>query len=228
MEKTGIDPSTAGVLHSAIHDLKGPAGRLRLLSQLLGAAIPTADSDTRTILKHIDDSAAAVGKTAEALKSYVEVCGRPLEREQVGLNLLLQAGLASLRSRIAPAGVQVECSELPTAAVDRFLLTWLFEELIWNAIRFNASPVPGIRVHSGSGGPGGWFVAVADDGPGIEAAMAERVFRPFTRVGPAGGAGMGLTICREIVERHGGRIWVEPVAGGAELRFFVGGASHLE
>jgi signal transduction histidine kinase len=221
-----MDPITADVLHGAVHDLKGPAHRLRMLTQLLSRECTAFDEDTRQLLRHVQDSAAAVGMVAEGLRHYAEICARPLNLEPLELGHTLAAGIACLQTEIARAGAEVTFSGLPAASADRFLITWLFQELLANALRFRASDAS-LRVHvsSGSGGPGGWFVSVADNGPGIEAGMAERVFLPFKKLAPGGAAGLGLTICRRIVEMHAGRMWVEPREGGAEFRFFLGNAS---
>ncbi|HEY2019365.1 MAG TPA: ATP-binding protein, partial [Bryobacteraceae bacterium] len=224
MQSNEIDRITADLLHAAVHDLRGPANRLRLLAQLLRREANALDEDSGKLLDHIEDSAAAVSGVAEGLRNYVEICTRPLCREPLDLNRSLASAIASLRAEIESAGGQVTSFTLPEVQADPFLMAWLLQELLTNAIRFRMADPPRVHISSGSGGPGDWFVSVADNGPGIEAGMAERVFRPFKKVSAGPGAGLGLTICRKIVEMHGGQIWLEPREGGADFRFFLDGA----
>ncbi len=228
MRRTQIDPTTADVLRSAVHDLAGPASRLRVLGQLLSRSSPALDEDARRLVEHIQTSAAAVSAVAEGLRSYSEICTRPIEREPVDLNEALAAAIDNLRSEIQSAGAEVTWSVLPVVDADRFLVTWVLQELLTNAIRFGAGPSPQVRVSSATGEKGNRVISVIDNGPGIEAAMAERVFLPFKKLSGGRGAGLGLTICRAILERHGGRIRVEPRTGGAEVRFCMEGGDARE
>ena len=118
---------------------------------------------------------------------------------------------------------------------DPSLVSWLLQELLANAIRFGRPPAQSgnppqeLRVHVSSGAEAGhWFVSVADNGRGIEPAMVERVFRPFKKLEAGPSAGLGLTICRRIVERHEGQIWIETGNRGAEFRFFLGSTGRGE
>lgn len=223
MQRTGIDSTTADLLHSAVHNLKGPASRLRLLAQLLSRSGAALDEDSRSLLRHIEDSAAAVGVVADGLRSYVEACARPLQRERVELSRPAVEAQSNLRSEIESVGARITADVLPAVQADPFLMSWLFQELLTNSIRYRGEAAPVIDISTGRGGPGKWFVAVSDNGPGIDPSLAERVFRPFKKLSSVGGAGLGLTVCRRIVELHGGEIWVEPREGGAEFRFFVDG-----
>ncbi len=225
MPQPEIDPITADVLHSAVHDLYGPANRVRVLAQLIGQS-GVLDDDTRGLLSHIEDCAAAVRTVAEGLRAYSEICARVPHPGPVALDRSLQSAIADLRSEIESAQAQISSAPLPEVEGDPFLLTWLVRELLANAIRFRGADAPQVRVAAGQGGPGGWFVSVADNGPGIEESLAERVFRPFKKLVPGAGAGLGLTICRKIVERHQGQIWVEPKSRGADVRFFIGGGGR--
>jgi light-regulated signal transduction histidine kinase (bacteriophytochrome) len=217
-----IDPITADVIHSAIHGLKGPANRLRLLSQLLARGGETSGEEARTLLGYIQTSAAEVGSAAEGLRRYVEICGRPMRREALDLNQTLESAISGVQGEIEKTGAQITRSALPSVHADAFLMTWLFQELFTNSNRCRSAGAPRMHVSSGAGGPAGWFVSVSDNGRGLESGMEEQVFRPFKKLSGEG-AGLGLTICRHIVERHEGRIWVEPREEGVEVRFFVGG-----
>jgi light-regulated signal transduction histidine kinase (bacteriophytochrome) len=221
MQRTGVDPAMAELLHSAVHNLKSPAGRLRLLAQMLTRSGATLDEDARGLLKHIEDSAAAVGVVAEGLRSYAEICDRPLEREPLDLGVAAAAAISNLRDEIESAGAQVTHSVLPTVQADRFLMIWLLQELLANALRLHSGAPPRIHISAIPRVPEGWIISVTDNGLGIEADFAERAFRPFKKLSSKGGAGLGLTICRKIMTTHGGDIWAEPRSGGAEIRFLI-------
>jgi light-regulated signal transduction histidine kinase (bacteriophytochrome) len=220
MQNTALDSNFAALLESAVHDLKGPASRLRLVSQLLNRS-GGLDEDTRTLLQYLEESAAAVGVVADGLRRYAEICARPLKRERVDLGLLATAARANLQQEITDSGAEVTHAALPVASADHFLMTWVFQELLSNAIRFRADAAPQVRISAAVAGPRNWYVAVTDNGPGIAPGLSERVFLPFKRLSSTGGAGVGLTICRTIVELHRGKIWIEPGQPGAEFRFFV-------
>jgi light-regulated signal transduction histidine kinase (bacteriophytochrome) len=222
MHSTELDSITAELLQAAVHDLKGPAGRLRMLSQLVSRA-SSVDEDTRRLLGYIEDSAAAVGIVADGLRTYSEICGRARSLRPVDLAQAAAAAMTNVRAEMEKSGGEIQVSPLPHVEADAFLVTWLFQELLTNAMRFRTGTPPKIAVSCGEDGPAKWFVSVKDNGPGIGADMADRVFRPFKKIVASSGAGLGLTICRKIVEMHGGRIWVEPADSGADLRFFLGG-----
>ncbi len=210
-----VDPTTAALLQSTVHELKGPASRVRLLVQLLARNSSAWDEDSKTILKHLQDSAAAIGAVGEALKQYSEICARPPRREIVDLSEALAEARSGIEAEAASAGARIEASALPAMDGDRTMIVWLLRELLTNAIRFRGDAAPKIQV---SAGPG--YICICDNGPGIDADFAERVFRPFKKLS-GDGAGLGLTICRRIAELHGERLWVEPRTGGADIRFSV-------
>jgi signal transduction histidine kinase len=226
MENTGLDTTTAELLQSAIHDLKGPASRIRLGAQLLTRGSTVFDDDSRILLKHIEDSAASIDAVAAGLRDYVELCGRPRHCEPVDLDGLILVARQNLAGDIARSGAAITGSASRVVQADGSLLTWLFQELLTNAMRFRSQRALEIAISGADGGPGGWYVAIADNGIGIEPRLAKRAFQPFKKLTASAGAGLGLTICRKIVELHGGEIWIEPREEGAEFRFFVGGETQ--
>jgi light-regulated signal transduction histidine kinase (bacteriophytochrome) len=144
----------------------------------------------------------------------------------VQLSDVCQRVLAALADRIAATGARVECrSELPTVHGDASLLDSLLENLIGNAIKYRREDVAPVVVLSAERGEDEWTVTVSDNGIGIDPKYADRIFAVFQRLhlrDQYGGTGIGLALCRKIVEFHGGRIWLDPVqseAGGATFRF---------
>jgi signal transduction histidine kinase len=223
MPSTEIDSITAELLRSAVHDLAGPANRVRLTAQLLARTCGGLDADARKLLGYLEQSAAALSLTADGIRRYAEICGREWIRQAVDLNSSLTSAIGGMQAEMESAGAEVTSNRLPVVCADPVQIACVFHELVTNALRFRSEAAPRIDVSTGRGGPGSWYVSVADNGPGIEAEMAERVFLPFKKISAGNGAGLGLTICRKIVELHDGRLWLEPRNGGAEFRFYLGG-----
>jgi light-regulated signal transduction histidine kinase (bacteriophytochrome) len=147
-------------------------------------------------------------------------------RIDVDLMACLNNALFSLQGAIEESGAQVTSDELPHVLGESPLLTQLLQNLIGNGIKFHSDQPP--RIHLGVREDGAfWEFWCTDNGIGIEAEYAERVFLIFQRLHAKesySGTGIGLAMCKKIVEHHGGRIWVdEPVAGaeqtGTTVRF---------
>ena len=123
----------------------------------------------------------------------------------------LDDALANLGAAIRENAAEVTCGPLPTVLGNASLLSRVFQNLIGNAIKFRSHEAPRIHV-SADRREGGWQFSVKDNGIGIDPEHHDRVFAPFRRLHSADvfpGTGIGLTACRTIIERHGGRIWVE-------------------
>ncbi len=135
----------------------------------------------------------------------------------------LAAALANLRASAAAAEARVTHDPLPVVRMVPTHLLQLFQNLVGNALKFRGANAP--RVHVSARRDGGrWTFSVRDNGIGIAPEYADRVFVVFQRLhGRAEhpGTGIGLAICRKIVERTGGRIWVEPAEGGGSTFFFT-------
>jgi signal transduction histidine kinase len=133
---------------------------------------------------------------------------------------VVAAALRDLAPRLEETGARVEIGELPAVQADPPQLQRVFQNLLSNAIKYTAPDVEPRVLVSGRRADGGCELAVADNGIGIDPRNAERVFEMFARVHGGAeyrGTGLGLAICRRIVERHGGRVWVEPNPGGGSV-----------
>ncbi len=119
------------------------------------------------------------------------------------------------------------CGELPRVFGNPDRLAQVFENLLRNAVRHRGESAPHIHVQAekqaAADGQEEWLFAIRDNGPGIEAAYLERIFKPFERLSAEKpeAPGMGLAICRAIVERHGGKLWVESTPGSGSTFFFT-------
>lgn len=141
--------------------------------------------------------------------------------QPVQMDALLRLVLAKLRKELQASGAEVTYDPLPRVHGNPDRLAQVFENLILNAIRHRGADAPCVQVSADRQGAN-WRFSVRDNGPGIEAGYLERIFKPFERLRgkQIPGAGMGLPIAREIVERHGGRIWAErPGGAGATFCF---------
>jgi light-regulated signal transduction histidine kinase (bacteriophytochrome) len=135
----------------------------------------------------------------------------------------LRAALGRISKEVQASRAEVTYGALPTIAGNADRLTELFENLLLNALRHSGAEDPRIHV-SAEQRPGAWEISVEDNGQVVDAGYLERIFKPFERLRSkeSDAPGMGLAISREIVERHGGRIWAEsePRKGGL-FRFII-------
>jgi light-regulated signal transduction histidine kinase (bacteriophytochrome) len=139
----------------------------------------------------------------------------PRPSEAVNADLALDGALKNLERLIDENGAIVIRSHLPEVRVQEFQLEQLFQNLIGNAIRYRSSEVPRVEVSASRDGEG-WRFCVRDNGIGIDPQYKEQIFGIFKRLHTKGeypGTGMGLAICQRIVDRLGGRIWVESALG---------------
>jgi light-regulated signal transduction histidine kinase (bacteriophytochrome) len=133
-----------------------------------------------------------------------------IERQPVDVGALVGDVVESLEATISERGAEVCVGELPVVDADRNQLQQLFQNLIANALKFNDSERPRIEVRSDSE-EGGWRFSVLDNGIGVEPVQREKVFGAFQRLHSRDdyeGSGIGLAICKKIVERHGGEITI--------------------
>jgi signal transduction histidine kinase len=213
--------NTAAVLRAAVHDLKGPASRLRVLTGLIQRDEASLNDNTKALLRNMSASTEALNVTVEALRIYAEISSRDLKLEAIELSEALAAAIHNCDPQIRSSEARVTYDTLPQVRGDRFLLAWLFEELLTNAIRFRGGAAPQIHIRADRAEPGICMISVADNGPGIQPEFLERAFQPFRTLSDRSGAGIGLTICRQIVNQHGGSIWAQAGSGGADIRFTV-------
>jgi chemotaxis family two-component system sensor kinase Cph1 len=143
--------------------------------------------------------------------------------QTISSELALHAALANLRVTIEESGALVSHDSLPTVTTDGSQLTQVFQNLIGNAIKYRGSEVPRIHVSAGTDGREERVFSVRDNGMGIDPQYFDRIFVLFQRLHGReefAGTGIGLSICKKILERLGGRIWVESqLAQGSTFHF---------
>jgi len=213
--------------YAASHDLQEPLRMVAqfgtLLRQRLQEAHPGVleDKDAVLFLDHMQGGADRAKRLIDGLLSYSRV-GRQAMFGSFGLGDALGDAIEMLNGAVSEAGATITHDELPAAWGDRSMVSRVFLNLITNAIRF-ARDEPA-RVHvSVEDDEDEWVVSVTDNGIGIEPRHAERIFGLFQRLNPTKpGTGLGLAICKKIVDRHGGRIWVESAPGsGVTFKFTI-------
>jgi light-regulated signal transduction histidine kinase (bacteriophytochrome) len=125
--------------------------------------------------------------------------------------VLVAGASADLARAIDDSGAHVDAGDLPTVEGDGSLLRLVFQNLIGNAVKFRGDDPPSVRIDA-ERDDGMWRFTVADNGIGIDPEYAERIFVIFQRLHPRSsfeGTGIGLAMCRKIVEYHGGRMWLD-------------------
>jgi len=210
--------------HIVAHDLQEPVRTVVSFSQLLQRHLGDAlDTQGREFLAFIIGGARRMGEQVRALLSYVLLSDRHTNHIPLDLNTIVGDAVENLRHLIEERNANIDICPLPSVIGDQILLAELFQNLIGNAIKFtpnDRSPLVCILAHRDGGF---WSLAVRDEGIGIAPEYHQRIFELFERINPGAiypGAGVGLTICKRIVELHGGHMWVESEEGhGATFKF---------
>jgi PAS domain S-box-containing protein len=207
----------------ASHDLSEP---LRMVSSYLGLLRRRyqgrLDPDADEFIEYAVDGASRMRALIEALLAYSRA-GRGEEPERVELASVAADVLRSLAAALVEAGAEIEIGDLPDVMGDRAQLEQLLQNLVANALKFRQDGRARVWVRAEASANGMAQICVADGGIGIPRDQREEVFEMFGRLHDRevyDGTGIGLAICRKIVERHGGRIWIdERDGGGAVFRF---------
>jgi signal transduction histidine kinase len=212
----------------ASHDLQEPLRKVVSFCQLLESRYADRlDERGHEYIAFAVDGATRMQVLINDLLAFSRVGRTTSWFTHVALGQALQDALANLDTAIRESKASITAGPLPVVRGDQALLTALFQNLIANAVKFTKSGRPEVMVLARRDREG-WEISVQDNGIGIEPRFAERVFVIFQRLhGRAdyGGTGIGLALCKKIVEFHGGRIWVDTAyRPGARLCFTLPGA----
>jgi PAS domain S-box-containing protein len=207
----------------ASHDLQEPlravAGCVQLLQKRYEGQL---DERADELISHAVEGTKRMETLIRDLLAFSRVGTHARPREQMDCGPLMKRVLADLGPAIAESGAIVEVDALPAVHADPVQLAQLFQNLIGNAIKFRAERPPEVHVTAECGAEE-WIFSITDNGIGIDEQHFERVFRVFQRLHTRKkyhGTGIGLAICKKIVERHGGCLWVESILGeGTTFRF---------
>jgi signal transduction histidine kinase len=207
--------------YSVSHDLQAPVQGVRALTKLLVQDHGLQEGSS-PVLALIEQATTGMERLIDSLLRYAQAGQGQLHRELVPVEKTIEAVGLTLAPSITRTGAQIVCKALPAVDGDPVLLGQLFQNLISNAIQYHRlGEPPVIEISGGPSGDGGWQFTVKDNGQGIPRAFHESIFEPLRRLhgGETPGTGLGLALCRTIVARHGGRIWVESEGTGAVFRF---------
>ena len=208
----------------ASHDLQEPLRMIGSYTQLLERRYgDKLDRDAHEFMDFIVDGATRMKQLIEDLLAYSRVGTRGKEPQPVHAQTVLDKVRVNLRAAVEQSGATITHDRLPDVNADDTQLAQLLQNLIANAIKFRKKD-EAPRIHVGAEDAGDeWRFAVADNGIGIEPQYFDRIFMVFQRLHTQDeypGTGIGLAICRKVVERHRGRIWVESAYGkGSTFRF---------
>jgi len=209
--------------HVISHDLKEPLRMINVYVQLLekhyGGKL---DSKAEGFMGYVVDGAQRMQNLIEDLLKISQVGTHSPDLRQVDLGKVLEAATLNLQVLIAETRAKITYQALPTVKAESTELIQVFQNLIANAIKFRDRQPPSIHISADKCG-GEWLVQVSDNGIGIKPEFQEKIFVIFQRLHSKEeypGTGVGLAICKKIVERHGGRIWVDSTLGkGATFHF---------
>jgi light-regulated signal transduction histidine kinase (bacteriophytochrome) len=209
----------------ATHDLQEPLRAVASCVQLLQKRYEgQLDEKAQEFIAHAVDGTKRMQTLINDLLAYSRISTHAQVFASTNCEMVLQEALANLMVAIAESGAVVTRDALPMVSGDATQLTQLFQNLIGNALKFRGEPPP--QIHIGAvHNNGDWRFSVADNGIGMEPQYFERVFLVFQRLHTRKdyqGTGIGLAICKKVVERHGGRIWAESEPGqGATFCFTI-------
>jgi light-regulated signal transduction histidine kinase (bacteriophytochrome) len=196
----------------ASHDLQEPLRMVGSYTQLLGEKYRgKLDADAEEYLRYTHDGVVRMRQLIDDLLAFARVGTRGKPFELVSTGESVDQAVGNLEGAIRAKQAEVTHGPLPTVDGDRSQLVQLFQNLIGNGIKFHGSGTPHVRVDAERQGAE-WMFSVQDDGIGIPPEYQEKVFLMFQRLHTREeypGSGIGLAICKRVVERHGGRIGIE-------------------
>jgi len=224
------DGDLSEFLLRACHDLRSSLRAIRAHAELVQKGVHADEaSGLDRNFAFIATGARRIESLADGLSGYsIALQIEETTFQPARMDVMLRTALARIDREMQERGAEVTSSELPQVSGKPDRLVQVFEILLHNALRHCGQSLPRIHITAAKQVTADkqgeeWLFAVRDNGPGIDAAYLERVFKPFERLhaGKAESVGMGLAICRAIVERHGGRLWAESTPGTGSTFLFT-------
>ncbi|HLH17004.1 MAG TPA: ATP-binding protein [Bryobacteraceae bacterium] len=211
-------------VRSISHDLQEPLRMISLYAEMIRRKFPDADPDTQEYLRFVMGGAERMSALLTSLRAYAEISSAaPPEPEEADAEVALQQVLVNLAAIIDETSAVIVHDSLPRVAVHSAHLVQLFQNLISNSIKYRREGHPPTIAIASARKGSRWQFSFSDNGSGVAPEYAPRVFDFFQRFHGPGipGTGMGLAICKRIVQRYGGRIWLESTPGVGSVFHFT-------
>jgi PAS domain S-box-containing protein len=215
----------------ASHDLQEPLRMVASYTQLLARRYKgKLDADADEFIAFAVDGASRMQRLIQDLLTYSRVGTKGRDLLATSSDEALQQALTNLQGAIEGSGALVTHDPLPIVWADEMQLIQLFQNLVGNAIKYQNPGIPRVHVSAARNVEKNWIFSVKDNGLGIDSQYFERIFGMFQRLHKRdefAGTGIGLAVCKKIVERHGGNISVESQPGhGSTFRFALAGGER--
>lgn len=209
---------------AASHDLQEPLRNISTFTQLLARRFEhQLDAEADEYIRYAVDGAKRMNSLIHDLLSYARISMQDVPRQRVRLDGVFSSVLDSLRMSIAESDAAITHDSLPEVTANAMQIFQVIQNLLSNAIKYRNSDRQ-LRIHFGVGvGAGEWIFSVRDNGQGFDQSYADRVFGVFHRLHgrDVPGTGIGLSICKRIIERHDGRIWAQSIRGQGSTFYFT-------
>jgi len=209
----------------ASHDLQEPLRMVTSYTELLSRRYKgKLDSDADEFMAFAVDGAHRMQQLIKDLLTYSRVASDERRLRETSSQDALAHALRNLRKAIVEAGAHVTHGSMPMVIADEMQLVQVFQNLIANAIKYQTHGAPRVHISAARDATGGWIISVKDNGLGIEPQYFEKIFGMFQRLHQRdefSGTGIGLAVCKKIIEQHGGRIWVTSEPGEGSLFQFT-------
>jgi signal transduction histidine kinase len=216
----------------ASHDLQEPLRMVASYTQLLSRRYKgKLDENADEFIGFVVDGVTRMKRLLQDLLTYSRVGSQQKPLVPTSCETVLQRALSNLTASVEESGAEITHTPMPMVLGDEVQLEQLLQNLIGNALKFRGKEKPKVHVAAEPLKDGQWQLSVRDNGIGIEPGQFSRLFVVFQRLHGAGeypGTGIGLAICKKIVERHGGRIWIDSAPGQGSTFSFTLRAAHAE
>jgi len=200
----------------ASHDLQEPLRMVSGFLQILQSGYQDKlDAKANEYINFARDGAQRMSTMVTDLLAYSRVGRTELVYRSIDLRMPVRLAISMLRRSVGESGAKITIGDLPTVKADSGQIAQVFQNFLANAIKFHSDRPLEIEIGSRRDGDS-WVIWLKDNGIGLDVTQSHRIFEMFQRLHPIGkypGSGIGLAICKKIVERHGGRIWVESSPG---------------
>ncbi len=209
----------------ASHDLQEALRKIKNYGELLGQRTQgKLDADSDKFIGYVSEGATRMQSLIRDLLAYSRASRGELKMEPTEMKGVADQALSNLEAALQSSGARVTCEAMPAVMANGAQMTQVFQNLIGNALKYRGDKTPSVHLSAVRKNRREWLFSIRDNGIGIDPQFADRIFVIFQRLHTEQeypGTGIGLSICKKIVERHGGRIWVESPGTGAGSTFFL-------